>query len=224
MARVCAGCPMRNDIGEIQETTATFSPCYHTTPWDVTSPPPECRNAGCSRGLQESAACCCGASDGVQRTNPATADGETCSEARWGFYAQTGASAGSCPECKMGQGADNGIGGRVQETYGDPALIGQPDPQLYGHVYSLDHKLAACSSAVREEFAIMEQIVNEACDVQSYQRLKKCGNCAQAICQFHNILHWISKPSYKCTMVNFRCTFGVSPFPPAFLPLIPLCS
>ena len=164
------------------------------------------------------------------------------------MYEQTGGSAGSCPECKMGQGADNGIGGRVQEKYGDPALIGQQDPQLYGHVYSLDHKLAACSSKVREEFAIMEGIVNEACNVQSYQRLKRCGNCANAICQFHNNLHWISNPSYKCTMVSFLHIFqptnvyhsqasnichsqasivvfaGGFPRPPAFCASIPPCS
>lgn len=202
-----AGCPRRNSIGEeIQDTDASYSPCYHTTPWDVTSAPPDCRNAGCSRGGEENAACCCGASEGVGRINPGTAEGEQCSEVRWGPYPQNGASAGSCPDCKTGQGADNGIGGRVQETYGNPAVIGQPDPQVYGHVYSLDYKLAACSTAVREEFSIMEQLVNEQCDVKSFYRLKKCGNCAQAICRFHNDLHWISNPSYLCTMVSFFVT------------------
>ena len=174
------GCPVRSGAGEfIQGSTDGYSPCYHTGPWDVTAPPPYCRNSGCSSGRSENAACCCGASEGSARADPNLADGGDCSEDRWGRYAQTGASAGSCSDCKTGQGADNGIGGRVLETYGDPALVGISDPQTYGHVYNLDYKLASCSTAVRAHFEKMEALVNHACDVKTYFRLRSCGNCAQ---------------------------------------------
>jgi len=130
--------------------------------------------------------------------------GGECAKEEFGEFAQTGASAGMCPNCKNGQGADNGIGGRIEETYGDASLTGQPDPQLYGHVYSLDYKLSVCSTAVRQDFARLETMVNEACDVKSYYRMQKCGNCVQAICRFHNELHWVTNPVlYRCAQDLF---------------------
>ena len=193
------GCPMRTKAGEfVQDTKVSFSPCYRTTPWDVTSPPPDCRDRGCVSGLVSERACCCGASQGVDRQDPKLAEGGACGEQVWGPYLTTGASAGQCPACKTGQGADNGIGGRVAETYGDPALKGQPDPQVFGHVTSLDYKLSSCSTKVRATFREMEELVDTACDVKSFFQLERCGNCAQAICRFHNELHWVSNSVYMC--------------------------
>ena len=28
--------------------------------------------------------------------------------------------------------------------------------------------------------------------------MRRCGNCAQAICDFHNNLHWVNDPFKKC--------------------------
>lgn len=51
-----AGCPMRNKVtGQVLEKTdESFTPCYHTNPWDVTSPSSECRTDGCRNGRQGS--------------------------------------------------------------------------------------------------------------------------------------------------------------------------
>jgi len=58
----------------------------------------------------------------------------------------------------LGTGSDNGVGGRILETYGDPALVGQPDPQVYGHVSDIDWKLSTCSTAVRSQFAKVRMV------------------------------------------------------------------
>jgi hypothetical protein len=57
-------------------------------------------------------------------------------------------------------GSDNGVGGRILETYGNPALVGQPDPQVYGHVSDIDWKLSTCSTAVRSQFAKVRMVVH----------------------------------------------------------------
>eukprot|EP00802_Teleaulax_amphioxeia_P007937 Tamp_07945.p4 GENE.Tamp_07945~~Tamp_07945.p4 ORF type:complete len:136 (-),score=12.95 Tamp_07945:633-1040(-) len=49
----------------------------------------------------------------------------------------------------------------------------------------------------------METMVNKACDVKTYYRLRTCGDCARAICLFHNILHWVSNKEYACTQDLF---------------------
>lgn len=40
------------------------------------------------------------------------------------------------------------------------------------------------------QFQKWENEVNRQCDVKTYLKLRKCGNCYRAICQFHNALHW----------------------------------
>jgi len=174
-------CPDRSYEGVIVEGTKKgTSPCYHTTMWDVTSPRPTCRNLGCQSSSEPGDACCCGASQGANRVDPFLQN-ELCGEKKFGYFDVTGASAGSCPACTSGTGADNGVGGRILEVYGDPDLREKKilDYQVFGHVYDLDYKLASCSTAARTLFDKLEKSVNEACDVKTYYKLLTCGNCAK---------------------------------------------
>ena len=61
-----------------------------------------------------------------------------------------------CDECKEGQGGDDGMGGRVQALYGDPALRASRglDPTVYGHVGQYEYKLKACSSLVIQRVSL----------------------------------------------------------------------
>ena len=102
-----AGCPLRSADGTLQNTKESLTPCYHTAPWDITSPAPDCRDEGCLK--DDDKACCCGASgDRVMgRLDPAVESAPEssglCSEETWGKFHESGASAGSCRSCRSGQ-------------------------------------------------------------------------------------------------------------------------
>lgn len=102
-----AGCPLRSADGTLQNTKESSTPCYHTAPWDITSPAPDCRDEGCLK--DDDKACCCGASgDRVMgRLDPAVESAPEssglCSEETWGKFHESGASAGSCRSCRSGQ-------------------------------------------------------------------------------------------------------------------------
>ena len=226
-----AQCPRRDgQTGELLVGKGSYETCFHSHPWDVTSPPPSCRNEGCqavstSQPYSDpSLACCCGADQGYQQANPSSSTDEAgcvltpseaassgkalcslCGGARWGSYNETGGSAGRCPACQQGLGGSDGAGGKITEVYGNPQLkvAGQLDPQTFGHVPSLDYKLPLCSSDVRASFASFEEKVNVACDVQSLYELRKCGDCWIAICNFHNDLHWLTYTEATCAMDYF---------------------
>jgi hypothetical protein len=66
----------------------------------------------CVRVLARIQACCCGATEPASsRTDPFLGQ---CGEDTYGSYTVTGASAGSCPECKMGLGAFSSVS--IQRT------------------------------------------------------------------------------------------------------------
>jgi len=183
-------CPTRDATGEPALDAGTFEPvCFHTNYWRETYPPPDCRNEGCRQDSKSG--CCCGADQDIPGAKDPT-DAECTSAALWGDLLTTGGVMNKCDECKRGTGGDDGIGGTVKTVYGDPTkrAANEPDYQVYGHVAQYEYKLKGCGSLVIQRFQKWEAEVNRECDVKTYLKMRRCGNCYRAICNFHNNLHW----------------------------------
>lgn len=192
-------CPKRNSKGGFVNNDETYPFCYHTIMWQTTSPPPDCRDTGCETSPASS--CCCGADPILPSAKDPNFDQEReaqCGSATYGAWGTTGGSAGNCAACVQGFGADDGVGGKILEEYGDPEFSGGVDVQTFGHINDLDYKLPTCSSGMKNIFSKAENVVNKECDVKSFLALRKCGNCWRAICEFHNNLHWWNGKSYTC--------------------------
>uniref|UniRef100_A0A7S0Z0T1 Uncharacterized protein n=1 Tax=Hemiselmis tepida TaxID=464990 RepID=A0A7S0Z0T1_9CRYP len=183
-----SACPTRTASGD-ESTDGTFEPvCFHTNFWQENYPPPDCRNEGCRK--DRNSPCCCGADQDVPGAKDPTK--EECLLAEFGDIRTTGGAMNRCDECKQGRGGNDGAGGTVNAVYGFPELAatGTPDPATYGHVSQYEYKLKACSSIEIGRFIKWETEVNRECDVKTFLKMRKCGNCYRAICQFHNALHW----------------------------------
>jgi len=191
-------CPKRDSKGRETTGDQTYPFCYHTNMWQVSSPPPDCRDTGCETDPDSS--CCCGADPILPTAKDPNFDSDPTSECgKYGQYSVTGASAGQCAACQEGLGADDGFGGKVREIYGNlETPAGTLDVQTFGHINDLSYKLPTCSSGMKTVFAKAERVVNEECDVKSFLALRKCGNCWRAICEFHNNLHWWNGGAFEC--------------------------